>query len=306
MKSLALDIGGANIKAAHGDGETASVAFALWKEPGRLREELESVARRFSSFDRVLVTMTAELCDCFETKRQGVNHVLHAVAAMAGDRLVGVWTTDGEFAAVEQARREPLKAAASNWHALATFVASLFPDGLSLLIDTGSTTTDIIRLRDGRPDATGMTDMARLASGELVYIGVERTSLAALGPTIELGEKIYGVMAELFATTADVFLISGELRDQPERTDTADGRPMTRACAMARIVRMIGADLEMVSEADAIELASAFAAKATERIGAAVRRVAGENLIKNADPHPGPLPKKGEGGRLSPVHDQVA
>ena len=39
--------------------------------------------------------------------------------------------------------------AAANWHALATFTARLFPAGLSLLIDTGSTTTDIIPILDG-------------------------------------------------------------------------------------------------------------------------------------------------------------
>ena len=170
VTTLALDIGGANIKAAYGGGpgsrlkpcEIASVAFALWKEPGRLAEKLAEIAARFNGFDRVLVTMTAELCDCFETKRAGVGHVLDAVEEMAsGGRksakpqaagAVGVWTTEGRFVSVREARAEPIKAAASNWHALATFVAGLYPGGPSLLIDTGSTTTDIIRLRDGQPD----------------------------------------------------------------------------------------------------------------------------------------------------------
>ena len=136
--------------------------------------------------------------------------------------------------------------------------------------------------------------MQRLNSGELVYSGAGRTPLAALGPAVEWRGTRHGVMAEFFATIGDVFLLTGDSPEQPERTDTADGRPMTRACAAARVVRMIGADLEMVSAEDARELARVFAAVAVERIAAAVARVAWPDK-KMEDPYPGPLPKKVEG-----------
>src|SRR5581483_10934353 len=37
---LGLDIGGANLKAAHSTGQAASVPFALWRDPERLADQL--------------------------------------------------------------------------------------------------------------------------------------------------------------------------------------------------------------------------------------------------------------------------
>ena len=67
---LGLDIGGANIKAYDSKGRAESVTFALYREPDRLADEIRSLAARMASSDSVLITMTAELCDCFSTRRQ--------------------------------------------------------------------------------------------------------------------------------------------------------------------------------------------------------------------------------------------
>ena len=44
----------------------------------------------------------------------------------------------------------------------------MVPTGNSILIDIGTTTSDIIPLTDGRPVPYGLTDRQRLESGELV------------------------------------------------------------------------------------------------------------------------------------------
>ena len=75
----AIDVGGANLKVAHGDGTTRCRAFAVWREPHRLADAIESILSAGPAFDRLAVTMTAELCDCFATKREGVTRVLDAV-----------------------------------------------------------------------------------------------------------------------------------------------------------------------------------------------------------------------------------
>jgi uncharacterized hydantoinase/oxoprolinase family protein len=59
------------------------------------------------------------------------------------------------------------------------------------------------------------------------------------------------VAAELFATTADAYLILGELPEEAENNETSDGRPRTRAAAGARLARMICADADSFSEDDA-------------------------------------------------------
>ncbi len=282
MKTLALDIGGANLKAAHSNGPIRSRAFALWKAPQDLTEQLQSLAKELPAFDRVALTMTAELCDCFATKRQGVEHILASVSAAFDGKGVGVWSTEGRFLHPEEAQQRHLRVAAANWHALATWQATRYPQGTSLLIDTGSTTTDLALLRDSRPQVAGWTDIQRLASGELVYVGVRRTPLMALGPVLEFNGYSYNIMAEYFATTADVFVVTGDLpeaTDATDATDTPDGRPLTREFSAARILRMIGADEEMISPQDAAALANAFAAQAVGRIAQAVTRVVGSEPV---------------------------
>src|SRR3954454_11275303 len=67
---LALDIGGANLKAAHSAGLIRTVAFEVWRRPQDLARELAELAAGFPRFHRIAVTMTAELCDCFSTKAE--------------------------------------------------------------------------------------------------------------------------------------------------------------------------------------------------------------------------------------------
>ena len=175
MSILGLDIGGANIKGADEAGRAVSRSFAMWKHPERLADELASILHSFPQTERVAVTMTAELADCFETKSEGVRFILDAVVASTGARPIEVWTTASRFVAESEAALRPREVAAANWHALATWCGSLVPAGASLLIDIGTTTTDIIPLVEKRPVARGLTDVGRLQTGELSYSGVKRT-----------------------------------------------------------------------------------------------------------------------------------
>ncbi len=243
---LGLDIGGANLKAAHTDGTARSVPFALWKDPAGLPAALRTLITSMPPADRVAITMTGELCDCFESKRQGVLAILAAAEAAAAGKPLRVWRNDGRFVDLTTARNTPLPVAAANWLALATFVGRYAPQGPALLIDIGSTTTDIVPLMKGRPVPKARTDPERLRSSELVYLGVRRTPLCALRGDLA---------AELFATTQDLFLILQWLPEEPENRNTADGRPATRAAAHARLARMLGADLETSTEKERMEMA---------------------------------------------------
>jgi probable H4MPT-linked C1 transfer pathway protein len=269
---LGLDIGGANLKAATADERAVSVPFPLWKQPDRLPTALAALLAKFPDADEFAVTMTGELCDCYETKRQGVNAILTAVQNVSRSYPVRVWSTDGKFLNIAEARRDYLKVAASNWHALATFAGAYVPNGSALLIDIGSTTTDLIPLLDGGPLVEGKTDIDRLRTGELVYTGAWRTPVCTLLPPGE-------VAAELFATTADVYLMLGQVPEEPANRDTADGRPATRACAHARLSRMLCGDPDLVSEAEVVRLAERVAERQghllRERIEAQILRLKG-------------------------------
>jgi probable H4MPT-linked C1 transfer pathway protein len=264
---LGLDIGGANLKAATADKRAASVPFPLWKQPDKLPAALAGLVAKFPDADEFAVTMTGELCDCYETKRQGVNAILTGVQNVSRSYPIRVWSTDGKFLNVEEARKDYLKVASANWHALATFAGGYVPDGPALLFDVGSTTTDLIPLYDGEPVPEGKTDPDRLAALELVYVGVRRTPLCAL-----LGTD---AAAELFATTLDVYLTLGRHPECPEDMDTADGRPATRWYAHARLSRMRCSDPELASEESTRDLARQLHAKLDGALRYAVRAVSG-------------------------------
>jgi probable H4MPT-linked C1 transfer pathway protein len=257
---LSLDVGGANLKAASSDGRALSIPFEVWRRPTELGSAIRAFTDLIPTFDHVTLTMTAELCDCFATKREGVVAVLDAVEqAIAGHPVsLLVWGIDGRFHRPEEIRARPLLAAAANWLALANAAARLVPEDRAILIDVGSTTTDLIPLDRGRVVARGRSDTERLRTGELVYAGVRRTPVCALATELGLedGDPI-GLAAELFATTIDVFLVLGDIEPDSTNQDTADGRPATFSAALDRLARMIGADRESLSDGDALALARA-------------------------------------------------
>jgi len=271
---LALDIGGANLKAAHCDGPTTTEPFEVWRRPAELGKAIATLAAAFPPFDRAAVTMTAELCDCYPTKAEGVLAILEAAAQAVGGRRLSVWGIDGRFHELAEIRRRPVLAAAANWLALATAAARLVSDDRGLMIDIGSTTTDIIPLDRGRVAVRGRTDTERLRTGELVYAGIRRTPLCALTTELPLGQgPPIGLAAELFATSLDVFLTLGDLDPDPTDLATADGRGATVDAARDRLARMVGADREGFSADDALELSRSAAECLLRRLSQAAHRV---------------------------------
>ena len=278
---LAFDIGGANLKAAHSDGSASSRSFQLWKRPDDLADALIDLAEGLSPADGWAVTMTAELCDCFATKADGVRSILAATERAAAGRPVQVWGTDGQFHAVGAIRDHPRLAAASNWLALASVVARSDFGASGLLIDVGSTTTDLVPWRDGSVALAPTfppTDLGRLQAGALVYAGVRRTPLCALGSAFEFRGVTTPIMAELFATTADVYLTLGNLAVDPFDLATGDGRPLTWEASRDRLARMVGLDRDDFTPEDARVLAVAVDRSLLDRLTRAVDLLVASSL----------------------------
>lgn len=272
-KILALDIGGANLKAADGLGFAASRFFPLWRQPGELPDALRSLLAESPQADILAVTMTGELADCFQTKAEGVAQIVWAVTQIAADRRVLIYATDGRLLAPDEARDAPLAVAAANWHALARFAGHLAPHGAGLLIDLGSTTCDIIPLADGQPAAAATTDPERLVSGELVYTGVVRSPVCAVVSALPWRGRQVPVAQEVFATMLDVYLTLGDLSDNADHCHTADGRPAARAFARDRLARQICADRTMFDDTDAQTAAVSIARTQLSKLAIAAQTV---------------------------------
>jgi (4-(4-[2-(gamma-L-glutamylamino)ethyl]phenoxymethyl)furan-2-yl)methanamine synthase len=273
MSCLGLDIGGANLKAADGRGWARSVPFALWRAPDDLPTALADLVSSAPSADCLAVTMTGELCDCFRTKAEGVRHIVAAALQAAAGRRVSVYLVDGRMVSADEACELPHLAAASNWHALARFACRFAGSAAGLLIDVGSTTTDIVPLAAGRVAVAGATDLERLACGELLYSGVGRTPICAVTPLLPRRGKPCRIAAELFAAAADAYLLLGDVAEDPTASWTADGRPLTVDCARRRLARMFCADVGELGEDQLQAAAVAFREEHVRQLAAAIEPV---------------------------------
>jgi probable H4MPT-linked C1 transfer pathway protein len=279
---IGWDIGGVNTKVARITGVDDTLVahshpYELQRNPLALAPLLREAARAIGerSGDQHAVTMTAELSQFFRTKREGVGFVLDAMSTSFGEECVRVFAVDGRFLDVATARAEPLAVAASNWAATASHVAMHYP--AAILIDIGTTTTDIIPIVGGRVAAVGRTDPARLASGELVYTGALRTPVEAITHSVALLDDAVGVSAEGFAIAGDVHLWRGSLDPSDYTVPTPDGRPASRGFAGERLARVVCADREMLDDAAIDAIAESVAESQLESVVAAVARVRGRH-----------------------------
>ena len=274
---IGWDIGGANVKAArvdraeHAEPAVAERPFALWREPHRLPHVLTDTAHQLGAVRTMAATMTAELADCFATKREGVAFVLDALSTAFPGVNIQVYGLDGTFRSMDAARARPHRIAAANWLASATLAAKTFPD--AWFIDVGSTTTDIIPILEGRVAARARTDPTRLRCGELVYTGALRTPVCAIVRTVPLRGRRCRVAAEHFAIAADAHLWLDHIAEHDYSCETPDGRGRSREDAAARLARMVCADLDTLNARDITIIADAVARAQVRHIAGAIRQV---------------------------------
>ena len=237
---IGLDIGGAHLKVAHVANRqlksVRQILCPLWKGLEHLDCALSDVAPQASHADIVAITMTGELSDLFETREQGVATIIDRAQTHFGDKTK-YWMGKQGFGNHTQAKQNRIDVGSTNFIATAKFIAEMCAD--ALVIDMGSTTTDIIPIIDGRPDIKGLTDPERLTTGELVYTGLTRTAVMAITNRVPFKGRWQTMAREYLATMADVYRILGVLEDRDDLHDTADGRGKSKDESIARLARML-------------------------------------------------------------------
>jgi (4-(4-[2-(gamma-L-glutamylamino)ethyl]phenoxymethyl)furan-2-yl)methanamine synthase len=242
MVTIGLDVGGAHLKVARAEGKRIAavrqIACPLWHGIDQLDNALRDAEALMSGADAFAVTMTGELAEIFESRESGVLQIIERLRQhLAGGLLIYMGLKG--FASPQNATGDPLSVASANFLATSSLIARLRSD--ALLIDMGSTTTDIITC--DRP--LGLTDAERLQTGELVYTGFTRTPVASIATRAPLAGQWQGLARDAFASMADVRRILGALDDGVDQHETADGRGKTQGESLARFARGFGRDAEM-------------------------------------------------------------
>jgi probable H4MPT-linked C1 transfer pathway protein len=254
------DLGGAHLKAAHVDDRGAvrrviQLPCPLWLGLDQLRRAVDEVLAAVPARIRYhAVTMTGELADLFESRVQGVQQLAAVMEEKLAPAAMGFYAGGDGFIQGNAVASTAEKVSSSNWLASASFVARCVSE--ALFIDIGSTTTDVVICRDGDVLAYGSNDHRRLVSGELVYTGVVRTSLMAETEKVPFRGEWVALMAEHFASMADVYRVTGELPLHADQLPSADGGPKTLVASARRLARMLGLDLEAAPMEDWTRFAS--------------------------------------------------
>jgi (4-(4-[2-(gamma-L-glutamylamino)ethyl]phenoxymethyl)furan-2-yl)methanamine synthase len=255
------DVGGAHLKAARAqDGcivDAIQVASPLRLGLERLAQSFAEAKARIGAAPRHVVTMTGELADTFSSRIDGVEKLSALAVRELAPAEVSLYAGRAGFIQPQDALRHVEDIASANWFASASLAARV--TRTALLVDMGSTTTDLVPVVDGTIAARGYTDAERLAVGELVYTGLVRSFVMAVADRAPFAGRWSPLINEYFANMADVYRILRDLPDDADQMTTADGRAKTIEASRGRLARMVGCDADNTDETAWRMLAQWFA-----------------------------------------------
>jgi probable H4MPT-linked C1 transfer pathway protein len=282
--SAGYDVGGAHLKVAlSNNGRTIAVrqiACPLWQGLGRLDAAFAKAADLVSRADRHAVTMTGELCEIFPDRATGVRVIIDRLKSLLPS--FQVWMGRRGLGTPDVAEADPMSVASTNFLASAALVASRLPN--ALLVDMGSTTTDIVPVRDGKIAARGLTDGDRLRTGELVYTGLTRTDVSIVAQRGKLAGRSQRLAAGSFANMADVRRVLGTLPDDVDQHATLDSRGTSLEESLARFSRCFGRDAAEALIGDWQVAARHIATQQMHEIGTAVEEVLAAAALPTSAP----------------------
>ncbi len=256
---IGIDVGGANTKIVSDKG--AFIHYCpLWKGA-----PLREILALYKGQGPAAVVMSGELADCFSSKIEGIRFIASVVREVFPGSLF--YGTDGAF------HEDPVpELAAANWLASAEWLDDEYPD--AVLVDVGSTTTDIVPLGRFR-ELIGLSDLDRMRKGYLVYTGLLRTGIETMLREVEMGGIPTPVCPEHFAISADAYSALDVIGDREYTCDAPDGAGKDRSSSLRRLARVVCSDISEIGEEGALEIARAFVATQQDIVAKAVRKVSG-------------------------------
>jgi probable H4MPT-linked C1 transfer pathway protein len=262
---LGLDIGGANTKAALVKFQNEHIIdsfsyieyFPFWEKtlndiPKMLKRIVGNIVKKndykLNEIDYIPITITAELSDAFQTKKEGVLTILAALSKVFDKTKMFFISNYNEFIDFENAKSEFSAIAAANWVSTSLFLGKFIPN--CILIDAGSNTIDIIPISNSVPVANGKDDISRLMNHELIYTGGLRATIPSITHYVPYRGNKIRISFEKFALISDVHRILGNITKEEYSNDTADNRSKSLENCYARLARIICMDIDTINRED--------------------------------------------------------
>lgn len=281
MNNAGWDIGGAHVKLAYIENNRLCVLqwdCPLWKGLDELvsimQVALNNIPKNISNHH---VTMTGELVDIFTSRDHGVKEIMRIfLEQISLTNKVKFFSRDG-LVSHEQALLDTAAVASSNWIASGRCVSG--KGGSVVFVDMGSTTTDVLSIKDDKLVLNGLSDFERLRSGELVYTGVVRSCVNTVCQKILYKGDSIPLMAEYFSMTADVYRILDWLPAHADYGNTMDGKPKDKISSMRRLARMIGEDYQEHDQQEWVSVAQYIADQQMQMVKNSVMNYCDDNSI---------------------------
>ena len=241
VKFLGIDIGGAHIKTV-GLDEKKKIIFVsqeqclLWRDTKLLENYFKKINNLFTKV-KCGITMTGELCDYFKSRKHGVKSILKVSQKLKFNTFF--FTNKSSFFLKKSSHTS---IASMNWLATGKFLETKIKD--ALIIDFGSTTTDLIIIKNNKVQNKFYTDFDRMNNNELIYSGLTRTPTSFLTNSIDIKNKKYYLSAEFFSNTADLYRIKKILPPNSDIFESADGRSKSTNNSLNRLARNFCLDYE--------------------------------------------------------------
>ena len=246
---IGWDIGGANTKVSIIRNNSSSFNIYrchLWESLDSLKQLVNSICRKYKEESDVIniITMSGEMCDIFETRDKGVKKILNIFEHVTNENYI--FSSSKPFFHKLKKKHNTRSISSMNWFATAMFLETKVQNAIA--IDIGSTTTDIMIIKNGRCKNKNFDDFSRLSSSELIYTGVFRTPINALTNQIVINKTRYCIIPESFADMSDIYRILYMIDPKKDYSETCDYRSRTHKNSLKRLSRALGFDYSVKYE----------------------------------------------------------
>ena len=240
---LGWDIGGANTKITVFDLNFNVVEFhiknlQIWSNFSEIISLFKNISEIYKSYDIYnFITITAESCDNFQSRRSGILQILeYCNSYISGKKKY--YCNNDTYVNYENAIKFPDKLCSTNWILTSKFLNKT--SNINFIVDIGSTTTDYIYKNMSIKD--NINDHKRLINKTLLYLGVIRTPIPMLANEVKFCDKYISLINEVFATTGDIFNITNDIDFTNLEYIGADNLELTKENSFIRLSRLLGKD----------------------------------------------------------------
>ncbi len=245
---IGWDLGGAHIKYCV-ESQASNVIwydvidFDFWNDYAKLSSLIISICKKYhknGSLIKNYFTMSAEMCDCFDSRTAGVKYILNQIKKTKYRSYIF-----SKYGLNELNSRDKINiddVGSFNWYASALYTTKIMDN--AILIDFGSTTCDFSIIKNGKILNKRNSDLDGILNRELLYTGCSRTPIYAHINEIKFRSHSYKIIPENFSSMSDINIILGKLRKRDIYSKSSDGSSHSLLQSYKRISRSFGFDYD--------------------------------------------------------------